>query len=358
MEGSPTAPSATPPAEPAVSKRVPPKPSPRWPILIGALVLASVLVIGTVLAVGPSSPWVEAVLGQGHITFDVPLTTVYTAPPLANGTVTTSATMSFASGNSTCLVNPTTRAGSCGGPFGDVLPYTWSVVRGTDLPVHFVMSPEPSWLDTHRRFDDGSWSGLLYMPAGPTVVHDYPEGTAVPPPVVDYLNATAAGAGLAYVYVTTWAMNYTIRKMGVFQGLTWTSYLEVDYSMAVADPGSLRPLPAANVSLPASSDLWSPSQTLTWQAGSTFAWTGVNALASFNVPPPPVPYSAPSYFHYNLTPLSLDAGSAGSLVVGLQSGYGGSYATLFFSSDRTVQVHLSVDMRFGSVILAYGPGGA
>ncbi len=358
MEGSPPAPSAPATAEAAVSKPSPPKASPRWPIIIGALVLASILVTGTVLVVGPSSPWVEAVLAQGHATLDVPLTTMYTAPALANGTVTTSVTMSFASGNGTCITNQTTRVSSCGGSFGDVLPYTWSIVRGTDLPVHFVMSPEPSPFDTHRRFDDGSWSGLLYLPAGPTVFHTYPEGTAVPPPVVDYLNATATGAGLAYVYVTTWAMNYTVRKMGVFQGLTSASYLEVDYSMAVVDPGSLRPLPAANVSLPSSTDLWSPVHTLTWEAGQTLAWNGISVLASFNVPPPPVPYGALSYFHENLTPLSLDLGSAESLVVGLRSSYDASYATLFFSSDRTVQVHFSVDMRFGSLMLAYGPGGA
>lgn len=327
-------------------------------MVIAALVVVSILVIATILVVGPSSPWVEAVLGQGRVMIDVPLTTMYTAPPLANGTVTTSVTMSFTSGNGTCITNQTTQVSSCGGPFGDVLPYTWSVVRGTDLPVHFVMSPEPSPFDTHRHFEDGSTSGLLFLPAGPMVFHDYLQGTPVPPPAVDYLNATLSGAGLAYVYVTTWAMNYTVRKMGAFQGLTTTSYLEVDYSMSVADPGSARPLPAANVPLASSSDVWSPVHTVTLDPGYSLDWNGISVLSSFNVPPPPVPYGSPTYFHYNLTALSLEAGSEGPLVVGLRSSYWGSYATLLFSSNRTVQVHFSVDMRFGSLILAYGPGGA
>ncbi|HYM40803.1 MAG TPA: hypothetical protein VEY12_11815 [Thermoplasmata archaeon] len=356
MEGSQVA--APPPRESTapVTPR-PRKRMPRWQIVLAVLIVAVAIVVPTILIVGPSAPWVEAVLSQGRTFIDVPLTTMYTAPPLPGATVNTSVEMSFSSGNLTCFQNATTHQGICSGIDADLLIYHWMPATGTGLPVQFVMSPEPALTDSTRHFEAGGPGGpFIFYPAGPYSVHWYPDGTSVPPPVVAHLNATETGPGLAYVFVTKWAMDYTVRKMGVFQGLLPSSYLEVDYSLSVVDPGSAEPLPAANVSLPAPGDLWAPWHTLSLNAGERWALTGVGALSSFRVPPPPVPYGDPPYFHHNVTSIALNAGAAGSLVTGLRSDYEWSYETMRFSWNQTVQFHVLVDMRFGGLMLEYGVG--
>ena len=321
--------------------------------MVAAALIVLAVAIPTILVVGPKAPWLEAVLGQGRVIMDIPLTTIYTAPPLPNGTASTTANVSFNSGYLTCLINETTRYGVCDGPTPSILAYRWSLVSGTELPIRFVMSPEPSSNDTHRHFDAGGDS-LEYFPAGPYVVHSYPVGAVVPSPPLNYQNVSLEGVGQASVLVSKWAVDYTIRKFGVFSGLTATSYLEVDYNVTVLDAGTVLRLPAANVSAPSSSDLWVPTQSLTLPANQEGGSTGIGVLSSFRVPPPPVPYGNPPYFRYNLTPVSMDAGSIGSISVRLQSFQEDAFETLHFSWDRTVQFHLYLDMRFGSVLLAYG----
>ena len=338
-----------PPASPVPSRR-----RRKWTIGLGVLLITLAVVIPTVLVVGPTAPWVEAVLAEGRLYIDVPLSTMYTVPTLPDSTAGTSAEVSFTSGNVTCLWNETSHRGSCGGRWGDSLLYDWSVVSGADMPVKFVMRPQPSRSDANRRFDFDGRNGFIFYPAGPQRISSYSVGASVPPPVASYLNTSQGGPGRSSVFVLKWAMDYTVRKMGVFQGLAPTSYLEVEYRLTVLDRGSVLTLPAANVSLPSSTDLWTPDASISSVPRTTWGIDAMGILSSFRLPPPPVTYGSDKpYFGYDLRSITIDAGAGGQLSVRLTSHYYWSYAATKFSWNETARFRASLDMRFGSVLLEY-----
>ena len=183
-----------------------------------AEVLVAVVIIGPLLVVlGPRFPWEEAVLAHGRTYIDVPLATLYTAPPRADRTVNTSADVSYQTGfwlDDHSAVPPPS------------IEYRWSSVSGTDLPVRFVMGPSFP-LDQGSQFTDGNGNRFSFYPTGgmPHVSESSP---------LSPLNVSAVGPGNRSVAVTKWAMDYTVRKMAVLQGLIRTNFLEVDYSLRLS----------------------------------------------------------------------------------------------------------------------------
>jgi len=317
-----------------------------------AAILVTVVIVGPLLVVmGFGGPWEEAVLAHGRTYLDVPLTTLYPAPPRTNETVNTSAEVSYLSGfwlDDHSAVPPPS------------IGYRWSSVSGTDLPVEFVMGP--SWpVDPKSQFSDGIANRFSFYPAGgmPRVS----ESSAVSP-----LNLSAVGPGNRSVALTKWAMDYTVRKMAVLQRFVRTDFLEVDYSLTVVNRGFVIPLSDSNVTFPASADLVASGSPVSVDPGRSMVIGG----NSFSIDSRS-PYTIYEPFYYNLTRIGLDAGSAGVLQVGLSSRNAwfavcaGGQSPCWFQADYRLHVSTSnnpvwfqvyVDRRFGSLLIDYVPAPA
>jgi hypothetical protein len=314
--------------------------------VVGVVLVALAVVLATILLVGPRAPWEEAVLARGRTYLDVPLTTVYTAPPVENATVNTSVDVSYSSG--------LWLSASSGVPPSSVF-YRWFAPSGTDLPVRFVLqSSFPS--DRASHFVE-STDAFDYFPAGlmPT-----PQGGGSP----SYVNASVEGAGVQYVLMTKWAMDYTVRKMGVFQGLAPSSFLEVDYTLSVLDAGSVHLLTSTNVTAPAAADLVASAAPRLLDAGVPASLGGLSYSVDSRAP-----FQDYEPFYYNDTTVALDAGPLGTLQtrLGSQSEWSTTCAnmtqcwptaayTLSLSvSNHTVWFQVYLDRRFGSLLLEYVP---
>ena len=142
------------------------------------------VVVASNLVLGPSSAWQEAVLDQGRTFLDVPLASLFTAPALPNGTVNTSARLSYSSGLQLAS--------------GTVVPKSsvlcqGSVLSGTGSLVTFVLGS--SWpSDPASPFEAGA-NAFVYSPAGPPPSHSSPRSAS-------YLNGTLEGPGLQGVFLT------------------------------------------------------------------------------------------------------------------------------------------------------------
>src|SRR5207244_5602758 len=122
------------------------------------VILVAVVIAGPLLVVlGPRYPWEEAVLAHGRTYIDVPLTTLYTAPPRAGETVNTRVEVSYLPGFWSDNHSATPPA---------FIEYRWSSVSGTDLPVRFVMGP--SFPMDQRAQSSGGGKGRVFRfyPAG------------------------------------------------------------------------------------------------------------------------------------------------------------------------------------------------
>lgn len=335
-----------PPASDASADRgLPRSRSRRW-IVLAAVLVAITVVLTSILVVGPSSPWQEAVVAQGRTFLDVPLATLYTASSLPNQTVTTSAEVSYSSGfwlNASSAV-----------PSSSIL-YQWSVVSGTDLPVRFVLGS--SWPSNRTSWFVSGPNALEYLPAGPIP----PQASGRP---ASYVNGTLVGPDLQGVFVTKWAMDYTVRKMGVFQGLSPTSYLEVDYTLSVLDPGTVELISSTNVSAPSSADLVTTGSPLSVAPAVPMSLGG-NSY-SIDTRPSHTDYQP---FRYNETQIWLEAGSVGPLAVQLHStswwsatcsGTSACWPTADYTlhvsfSNQTTWFQVYLDRRFGSLLIQYVP---
>lgn len=345
VEGTQAESPPVPPPEPAASIRPLRAPSRRW-LVLGVVLVVAVVVVASILVVGPSAPWQEAVLAQGRTFLDIPLATLFTAPSLPNQTVNTSVRVSYSSGfwiNSSSAVPPS------------FIFYQWFMSSGTALPVKFVLGF--SWpSDPTSWFEEGP-NALDYLPAGPL-----PSRASGQP--ASYVNGSLEGTNRQGVFVTKWAMDYTVRKMGVLEGLTPTSYLEVDYTMSVLDPGSVYSIASTNVSAPSSADVVATSGSVSVAPGVPWSLDGNGYSIDSRSP-----FTNYQPFHYNDTQIRLDAGSEGTLEVQLHStswwnavcahmsqcwptaGY-----TLDLSfSNQTTWFQVYIDRRFGSLLIQYVP---
>ncbi len=343
MEGSPNGSAADPGS--AAPAPVPRKLTRRW-LALAAVLAAVAVVLASILVLGPSAPWQEAVLTQGRTFLDVPLAALYTAPSAPDQTVNTSAHVSYSSGfwlGSSSAVGPSS------------IFYEWSVDSGTALPVKFVL--ESSWPSNRSSWFEDLPNALGYFPAGPLP----PRGSAPSP---NYVNGTLVGPDLQGIFVTKWAMNYTVRKMGVMEGLTPREFFEVDYSLAVIEPGSVRLIVSTNVSAPLSTDLVATSQPFSVAPGVTRSLGG-NSLSIDSRSP----FTDYQPFHYNDTHILLYAGTAGVLGFGLHSTSWWSatcasmnqcwptedYTLNVSFSNQTAWFQVYIDRRFGSLLIQYVP---
>jgi len=315
-----------------------------------AVILVAVVIVGPLLVLlGPRYPWEEAVLAHGRTYIDVPLTTLYTAPSPANQTLNTSAYVNYLPGFWSDNHSATPPA---------FIEYRWSSVSGTDLPVRFVMGPSFPMDQSSQFAGDGKGIWFSFYPAGgmPRVS----ESSVFSP-----LNISAVGPGNRSVAVTKWAMDYTVRKMAVLEGLIRTNFLEVDYSLTVVNRGFVVPLSDSNVTFPASADLVASGSPLSVVPGRPMVING-NAFSGDSRPP----FTDYEPFYYNLTRIGLDAGSAGVLRVGLTSMNEWeavcehAQAPCWFQSDYWLHLTTStsplwfqvyVDRRFGSLLIEYVP---
>ena len=315
-------------------------------------VLVVVVIVGPLLVVlGPRYPWEEALLAHGRTYIDVPLTTLYTAPPPANQTVNTSAEVSYLTGfwvDEHHAVPPPS------------IEFQWSSVSGTDLPVRFVMGPSFP-MDQRSQFLDGNRNRFSFYPAG-----GMPHPSEASP--FSPLNVSAVGPGNRSVAVTKWAMDYTVRRMAVLQDLIRTNFLQVDYSLAVVNRGFVVPLSESNVTSPAPADLFASGGPLSVAPGRPMVING-NAFSRDSRSP----YTVYEPFYYNLTHVTLDAGSAGVLQVGLSSmnaweavcehaqppcWFQADYWLHVSTSNNPLWFQVYVDRRFGSLLIEYVPAPA
>jgi len=321
---------------------------PRRRKLLAVIFVAAVIAGPLLVVLIAGSPWEEAVLAHGRTYLDVPLTTLYTAPPRTNDTVNTSAEVSYLSGfwlDDHSAVPPPS------------IEYRWSSVSGTDLPVRFVMGPSFP-VDPRSQFADGNGNRFNFYPAGG--MPRLSESSAVSP-----LNVSAVGPGSRSVAVTKWAMDYSVRKMAVMQGLIRTNFLEVDYSLTVVNRGFVLPLSGSNVTSPAPADLVASGGPVSVSPGRPIVIDG-NGFSRDSRPP----FTAYEPFYYNLTRIGLDTGSAGVLRVGLSSMNAwfavceGGQPPCSFQADYWLHVSPSnsplwfqvyVDRRFGSLLIEYVP---
>jgi hypothetical protein len=238
--------------------------------------------------------------------------------------------------------------------------YRWSSVSGTDLPLRFVMGPSFP-VDQRSQFGDGKRNWFWFYPAGgmPRVA----ESSAFSP-----LNISAVGPGNRSVALTKWAMDYTVRKMAVLQGLIRTNFLEVDYSLRVVNRGFVLPLSDSNVTSPASADLVASGSPLLVSPGRPMVINGNQFSRDSRAP-----FTTYEPFYYNLTRIELDAGSAGVLRVGLNSmnaweaicehaqppcWFQADYWLHLSTSNSPVWFQVYVDRRFGSLLIEYVPAPA
>lgn len=314
--------------------------------MLGVLLVALAVVLATILLVGPRAPWEEAVLAHGRAYLDVPLTTLYTAPPVENVTVNTSVEVSYSSGF--------WLSASSGVPPSSVF-YRWFPPSGTDLPVRFVLqSSFPSDLASH--FVE-SVNAFDYYPAGPM-----PTAQDGGSPI--YMNASVEGPGVQALLMAKWAMDYTVRKIGVFQGLTPSSFLEVDYTLAVLDAGSVHILASTNVTAPAATDLVASAAPRLLQAGVPASLGGLSYSVDSRAP-----FQDYEPFYYNDTTVALDAGPLGTLQtrLGSQSEWSttcanmtecwptAAYTLNLAVSNRTLMLQVYLDRRFGGLLVEYVP---
>jgi hypothetical protein len=317
-----------------------------------ALILVAVVIVGPVLVILNGNPWEEAVLAHGRTYLDVPLTTLYTAPPRTGGTVNTSVEVSYLPGFWSDNHSATPPA---------FIGYRWSSVSGTDLPVRFVMGPSFPMDQTSQFSADGKGSWFTFYPAGgmPRVS----ESSVFSP-----LNISAGGPGNRSVALTKWAMDYTVRKMAVLQGVIRTNFLQVDYSLTVVNRGFVLPLSDSNVTSPTSADLVASGSPVLVGPGRLMVINGNQFSRDSRAP-----FTTYEPFYYNLTRIGLDAGSAGVLRVGLSSmnawvavckhaqppcWFQADYWLHLSTSNGPVWFQVYVDRRFGSLLIEYVPAPA
>jgi len=290
------------------------------------VLVASVLGLALVLAGGlvfflhsqppPTTRWVD-VLSHGFADLEVPLMTLYTAPPIPTETVESYVNWSIGS----------THAGP-----STTYALEWELRSPSSLPVRFAFNASSS--DPGLAVDTTA-NGFLYHPAG--VCGDRCSQTGI--------TRGAGSAGVQDLFYQTWRMNYSVLRITVTVGSQRTSSLEVNFSLSPG-PGIGRPLPAANVTLPGPADL-APGPGIVNLPAAQRISVSVHGTST-----------STSVFRHNASIVTFDAGALGSLTAQLSTRYQWSsaddYVLSFFSSTHA-SLEFLVDLRFGSLLVRYVP---
>jgi hypothetical protein len=257
------------------------------------------------------------VLGRGDMIMDVPIMTLYTAPPLAGQSVASNVTWSIRSTHN----GPST-----------TYHVGWTLLSGPDVPVRFVLNstfsdPNAGSIGPSERRDEFS-----YYPAGTCGLGCTDLG----------VDQQVGGFGLAYVVHVIWKMTYAVLNVTEIFGSARSSFLEVDFSLTPV--GSVgEPMPAANVSRPTPEDL-APVAIENIPAGNqiTISASGLPAV--------------PNVFSHDATTAAFDAGRLGTLSARLTTQYSWSSVDdyrLSFSATTNVSLQFFLDLRFGSLLIEY-----
>lgn len=312
-------------AAPAAS----PSPVPR-PRLLGPrvrLVLALGCALALVLAMGayvvifsggppPAMERHVEFLSQGQQDLNVPIMTLYTAPPIPGATVDSTVSWKYSSARS----GPST-----------TYRFHWNVTSPENEPVRFGLNS--SLLDRDTGSFEGIDNGALFHPAGPC-----PEGCTRTERGVE----AGGPAGVRQVVYEMWQLRYAVRRVTEVVGTQATSFLEVDFAFDRIQSNS-DSMPAAGIADPA------PDQRASlgvWRlpAGN---WVKLSAQGQTSVP---------NLFRNLVTAITFDAGRLGTLSARLDSQYSWSPAddySLSFSASTDATVEYSIDLRFGSLLIDY-----
>jgi len=305
-------------------------PLPQRPSRVVLIVLATGMAVVLILAVGTA--WVlyqgfairgsrlVEVLSRGQTIFDVPVMTLCTAPRIPGETVESNVRWEVRSTNA--------------GPSTTYL-YDWRTLSGSSLPVRFVFNTTS--LIQSGLFDRGSTEGtVLFHPAGPCGAGCRYAGWA----------QEMGGAGFTEVAYNKWNVTYTVYRVTDTWGADRTKSLLVDFSV-VATGQFGDSLPAANVTAPGPADL-ALIATESLRSGESISIAA--RVAQENSPAPL------TEFLHNGTPIALDAGPEGTLMVQLVSHYRWSpvddYIVSFSASSNTT-IQYFFDLRFGSITVRY-----
>lgn len=287
------------------------------------ILTALVLVIGFGLYLNWRNTLPATVIGEvgsGHAYLDVPIVAFYTPGLTAPGFLT--------SANVTFVATPS---------YATRFTFTWDDVRGTSLPVRFVVTPDAGSGLPGERIDAGPPDGFLF----------YPAGEAVPPVTSNAITYGTVNPGADGLYWKTWRIDYSVREMSVHDWLQDDHWLEVDYSITgvFAEIGMM---PAANTTHPQPADLVPIGGPLnvSYQAG--FPWAYGWTLRNTAMPPGPFTHSVGS--------VAFSGGTAGTIEANLTSAFtwgpNDKYEIRASGSGPAVlSLQVYVDMRFGSLLV-------
>lgn len=333
--------SLPPAAESPPSSPSPPPARSRSGARVAAIVIALILVVALVAAyvvyvfapeIRTGNPklnipaHVTSYLSNGTTLLDVPLMTEYTAPALQNHGFATNMSLTMSS--------------AYGGP-STTFTFLWGNVSGTNETVRFVLSPTVGE-SLAEAFEPGPPNGFLALPAG----------NCSQPGSSQSWGVGDENVGESAVFHELWRMEYNVSRMAATVDDVAQSWIQVNYSLEFVLAYAGDPLPAANVSLPSPSDLSSPVFVATYNLskGQTIG-TLVEAR----------PLAAPlGPFRHLLQPMTIDAGAAGNLSVGLTSQFQWGPTddiwlgwSLTAARDGPLTASYSVDLRFGSILVAF-----
>lgn len=308
-------------SEAAPKPEAPKKKGRRWSFRVRVVLAALVLLIGFTLYFNWRNqlpPTEVAELGSGRAYLDVPIAAFYT-PSLSVAGFVTSANVSFVATAS----------------YATRVTFTWKDVRGTNLPVHFVVTS--AMVGSSERIDAGPSNGFLFLPVG----------QPVPPTTSSRTTYSTTKPGSDGLFWETWRMEYKVREMSVHDWLQDDHWLEVDYTITsvFAEIGYM---PAANVTHPQADDLVPIGGRLnvSYQAG--FPWSYAWTIHNVAMPTGP--------FIHAVGGVALDAGTAGTIRANLTSAFEWGpnddneiHASGSGPANLSLQVY--ADMRFGSLVV-------
>lgn len=303
----------------------PPPPRPRGPrpvflavVAVGCALLLILAISAYVVLVPMGRPALVRhveVLGHGMKDLEIPIMTLYTAPPITGARVDSSVSWAIASTH----LGPST-----------TYRFQWSPTSQGTLPVRFVLNSTFSDLDGGGRVFSAIDNGFLYYPAGTCGAGCTRIGT----------ETGLGGAGIQHVVYEKWQLRYAVLNVTEVLGPSRTSFLEVEFSFVRS--GSVgSPMPAANISRPGPDDL-AALFIARVEAGGTIGLS-VQGLTA-----------VPNLFRNRVTTVAFDAGRLGSLSARLDSQYNWSSADdyrLSFSASTNATIQFSIDLRFGSLLI-------
>ncbi len=326
-----------PPPDPMESSQDrPPGPS-RHRAILGVLVVAAVVVIAAAAwyvlnkatTPGPAAQvpaHVTAYLSNGSAIIEVPLMAFYTAPAAQSRGFATNASFTM----------------SCaqGGPSAN-FTFRWGDTDLGGLPIRFVLS---------HAFGDASTYLIEPGPSNDFVV--LPVGNCPVPTISARTELGMVNVGEATVIREVWRMNYTVMQMASTVDQAQYSWIQVNYTMLPIARDFLDPMPAANVSRPARSDLSPPVfiNIYNLSKGQTLATLTEARSASHGLAP----------FRHSLPPLTIDGGAAGNITAVLtsESEWGPAQDlwlgwSVTAAGAGTLTATYFIDLRFGSLVVAF-----